>query len=59
MSKFIVNIDDFINKQDKKIRQKVRNKAVRKAEKTLIMHGRKQEDHIHKKKIAYKERILH
>lgn len=44
MSKFIENIDDFINKQDKKIRQKVRNKAVRKAEKTLIMHGRKQED---------------
>ena len=41
MNKFIGSIEEFISKQDKKIRQKVRNKAVKKAEKNLIMNGRK------------------
>ena len=44
MNKFIGSIEEFISKQDKKIRQKVRNKAVKKAEKNLIMHGRKKDD---------------
>ena len=40
----IKNLEDFINGQSLKVRQRVRNKAIKKAETNLIYSGTKQED---------------
>jgi|TARA_B000000565_G_scaffold159178_1_gene120433 hypothetical protein len=40
----IKNLEDFINGQSLKVRQKVRNKAIKKAETNLIYNGTRQED---------------
>ena len=40
----IKNLEDFINAQSLKVRQRVRNKAIKKAETNLIYSGTKQED---------------
>ena len=40
----IKNLEDFINAQSLKVRQRVRNKAIKKAETNLIYNGTKQED---------------
>ena len=38
------SIEDFVNKQEYKVRQKVRDKAFKNAETTLILAGRKLND---------------
>ena len=38
------NLEEFIEGQTTKVRQKVRDKAVQKAESKLIYHGTKQDD---------------
>ena len=40
----IENIESYINKQTNRVKQKVRNKAVKNAETTLILAGRKLND---------------
>ena len=40
----IENIESYINKQTNKVKQKVRNKAVKNAETALILAGRKLHD---------------
>ena len=40
----IKNLEEFIDGQTLKVRQKVRDKAIKKAETSLILHGTKQED---------------
>ena len=40
----IKNLEEFIDGQTLKVRQKVRNKAIKKAETNLIYSGTKQED---------------
>ena len=40
----IKNLEEFINAQSLRVRQKVRNQAIKKAEPNLIYSGTKQED---------------
>tara|TARA_B100000965_G_scaffold318697_1_gene279517 strand:+ start:988 stop:1230 length:243 start_codon:yes stop_codon:yes gene_type:complete len=40
----IKNLEEFINAQSLRVRQKVRNQAIKKAETNLIYSGTKQED---------------
>ena len=40
----IKNLEEFINAQSLRVRQRVRNKAIKKAETNLIYNGTKQED---------------
>mgnify|MGYP001322442360 FL=1 len=37
-------IENFINKQTNKVKQRIRNRAIKNAEKTLILAGRKLHD---------------
>ena len=42
--KAMESLEDFVNKQENKVRQKIRNKAFKNAETSLILAGRKLHD---------------